>query len=54
MFKACLQSRGTNDSRPVPIAFILLILCIATSTSLSSICIFFPFVVYDYRSFDLY
>ena len=54
MIKACLPSRGTSDIRSVPIAFLLLILCIATSTSLSSIHIFFPFVEYVYNSSDLY
>ena len=54
MFRAYLPSRGTKDIKSVPIAFLLLILCIATSTSLSSIYIFLPFVEYDNSSSDLY
>ena len=45
MFNAYLPSSGTRDIRSVPIAFLLLILYIATSTSCYSISIFFPFVV---------
>ena len=54
MFKAYLPSNGTRDIRSVPIAFLLLILYIATSTSCCSIFIFLPLVVYDYNSSDLY
>ena len=45
MFSACFLSKGTSDIKSVPIAFLLLILYIATSTSCYSIYIFLPLVV---------
>ena len=45
MFNYYLPSNGIRDIRSVPIAFLLLILYKAVSTSCYSIVIFLPYVV---------
>ena len=52
MFSVAYPSKGDRDILSFPIAFFLLILSIATSTSFGSIISFYPFISYYNDVYD--